>query len=53
MHKKNYLFPIMLDLASRFETLAMAFMIKDYFGHEIILDWPDLDDFNVLETKKR
>lgn len=41
-----------VGLASRFETLAMAFMIKDYFGHEIILDWPDLDDFNVLETKK-
>lgn len=42
-----------VGLASRLETLPLAFMLKDYYDYEINLDWPDLNDFNVVGTKKR
>jgi hypothetical protein len=41
-----------VGLASRLETLPLAFMLRDYFGFEIHLDWPDLIDFNVIGSKR-
>jgi hypothetical protein len=35
------------------EALAMAFMISEYFGHEVCLDWRDLDALHVVGSKRR
>src|SRR5512143_1659792 len=41
-----------VGLANRLETLALAFAIRKEFGHDIILDWPELDSFRVDETRR-
>ncbi len=42
-----------VGLASRLETLPLAFMLTCYYDYEINLDWPDLNAFPVVGTKKR
>jgi hypothetical protein len=42
-----------VGLSSRLEALAMAFMISEYFGHEVCLDWRDLDALHVVGAKRR
>ena len=37
-----------VGLSTRLETLAMGFMISDYFGHKVSLDWRDLDALNII-----
>lgn len=37
-------------LANRLETLVLATMIEDYFGHSIYLDWPENDSLRVAGT---
>jgi hypothetical protein len=32
-----------VGLSTRLETLAMAFMNSDYYGHEVCIDWKDAD----------
>lgn len=42
-----------VGLSSRLEALAMAFMISEYFGHEVCLDWHELDALHVVGAHKR
>ena len=37
-----------VGLSTRLEALAMAFMVSDYFGHEVCIDWDDLNAINVV-----
>ncbi len=39
-------------LCNRLEALAFAYVIRDHFGHQIILDWPELDSFHVNTTRR-
>ncbi|HWI10983.1 MAG TPA: hypothetical protein VNU48_06610 [Burkholderiaceae bacterium] len=36
-----------VGLSTRLEALALAFMISDYFGHEVCIDWNELDALHV------
>ncbi len=38
-------------LANRLEALNIAFAIRARGGHEIVLDWPELDRLDVAETR--
>jgi hypothetical protein len=42
-----------VGLSTRLEALAMAFMIADYFGHGVCIDWRDLDALNVVGAEVR
>jgi hypothetical protein len=42
-----------VGLASRLETLPLAFLLRDYLGHNVYLDWPDLGDFNVIGAQHK
>ena len=39
-------------LCNKFEALILAFSIREYFGHEIWLDWPELDSLNIASTRR-
>lgn len=41
-----------VGLSSRLEALALAFLVHEYFGHEVCLDWRDLDAFNVVGASR-
>jgi len=41
-----------VGIANRLETLVFAFAIKNSYGHDIILDWHELDSFTVDDTKR-
>ncbi|MCW2314239.1 O-fucosyltransferase family protein [Rhodoferax antarcticus] len=41
-----------VGVSNRFETLPLAFAIQKAYGHEIILDWHELDSFMVGGTKR-
>jgi len=41
-----------VGVSNKLETLPMAFAIRKAFGHEIVLDWPELDSFRVEETRR-
>ena len=38
-------------LGNRLETLVLATMIEDYFGHAIYLDWPENDSLRIIGTR--
>ena len=40
-----------VGLSTRLETLAMAFLISEYYGHEVCLDWHELDALNVIGAR--
>jgi hypothetical protein len=42
-----------VGLSTRLEALALAFMISDYFGHEVCIDWSELDALNVIGARIR
>jgi len=42
-----------VGLSTRLEALAMAFLIRQRWGHEICLDWHELDAFTVEGTRRR
>ena len=42
-----------VGLSTRLEALAMAFLISEYFGHEVCLDWHELDALHVVGARKR
>lgn len=42
-----------VGLSTRLEALAMAFMISEYFGHEVCLDWRELDALHVVGAHRR
>ena len=39
-------------LANRLESLNIAFAIRARGGHEIVLDWPELDRLDIAETRR-
>jgi hypothetical protein len=39
-------------LCNRLEALAFAYVIRDHYGHEIVLDWPELASFRVEGTRR-
>jgi hypothetical protein len=41
-----------VGISNRLETLALAFAIRKAHGHEIILDWRELDSFSVDDTRR-
>jgi len=46
--KKRVFVTEYVGLGTRLEALAMAFMISDYFGHEVCIDWRDVDALNIV-----
>lgn len=40
-----------VGLSTRLEALALAFMISDYFGHEVCIDWSDLDALHIVGAR--
>jgi hypothetical protein len=40
-----------VGLTNRLETLPLAFALKQAYGHSIILNWHELNDFNVDQTR--
>jgi hypothetical protein len=41
-----------VGISNRLETLPLAFAIRKAYGHEIVLDWRELDSFRVDETRR-
>ncbi|MDO9307561.1 MAG: hypothetical protein Q7V04_00705 [Deltaproteobacteria bacterium] len=41
-----------VGITNRLETLPLAFAIQKEYGHNIILDWRELDSFSVDGTKR-
>ena len=41
-----------VGITNRLETLPLAFAIRKAYGHEIILDWHELDSFSVDDTRR-
>lgn len=41
-----------VGVSNKLETLPMAFAIRKEHGHEIILDWPELDTLSVEGTRR-
>ena len=37
-----------VGLSTRLEALAMGFLISEYYGHQVCLDWAELDSFRVI-----
>ena len=37
-----------VGLSTRLETLALAFMISDKYGHQVCIDWPEVDALNIV-----
>lgn len=42
-----------VGLSTRLETLALAFLISDYYGHEVCIDWHELDALRVVGARVR
>jgi hypothetical protein len=38
-------------ICNRFEALILAFSIREYFGHEIWLDWPEMDALQIASVR--
>lgn len=41
-----------MGLSTRLETLALAFVISETYGHEVCLDWSELDSFQVVGARR-
>jgi hypothetical protein len=41
-----------VGISNRLETLPLAFAIRKAYGHDIILDWRELDSFSVEDTRR-
>lgn len=41
-----------VGITNRLETLPLAFAIRRQHGHDIILDWRELDSFSVDDTRR-
>lgn len=42
-----------VGLSTRLEALALAFMVSDYYGHEVCIDWKELDALHVVGATVR
>lgn len=41
-----------VGITNRLEVLPLAFALRKAYGHEIVLDWHELDSFSVDETRR-
>ncbi|HUW36445.1 MAG TPA: hypothetical protein VMV91_03860 [Rhodocyclaceae bacterium] len=41
-----------VGISNRLEVLPLAFAIRKAYGHDIILDWHELDSFSVADTRR-
>src|SRR5512138_2516042 len=41
-----------VGISNRLETLPLAFAIREAYGHDIVLDWRELDSFSIDETQR-
>jgi hypothetical protein len=41
-----------VGITNRLETLPLAFAIRRKYGHDIVLDWHELDSFSVDDTRR-
>ncbi len=41
-----------VGISNRLEALPLAFAIRKAYGHDIILDWHELDSFSVADTSR-
>jgi hypothetical protein len=41
-----------VGVSNRLETLPLAFAIRKAYGHDIVLDWHELDSFSVADTAR-
>ena len=41
-----------VGISNRLETLPLAFALRQAYGHDIILDWHELDSFSVTDTRR-
>ncbi len=41
-----------VGISNRLEALPYAFAIRKAYGHDIVLDWHELDSFSVADTKR-
>jgi len=41
-----------VGISNRLETLPLAFAIRKAHGHDIVLDWHELDSFSVADTAR-
>lgn len=53
MMKKRIFVSSYVGLSTRLEALSLAFMMSDYFGHEVCIDWKELDALNIVGATVR
>ncbi len=41
-----------VGLSTRLEALALAFLISDYYGHQVCIDWKELDALNIVGARR-
>lgn len=41
-----------VGISNRLETLPLAFALRKAYGHDIVLDWHELDSFSVADTRR-
>ena len=51
--KKRVFVTEYVGLSTRLEALAMAFLISERYGHEVCIDWHELDALNVVGARRR
>lgn len=51
--KKRVFITEYVGMSTRLEALAMGFLISDYYGHEVCIDWKELDALHVIGARVR
>lgn len=51
--KKKVFITDFVGLCNRLEALTLGFAIHEHHGHEVCLDWPELDALQILGTRKK
>jgi len=44
--------PEFVGISNRLEALPLAFAIRKAYGHDIVLDWRELDSFRIDDTRR-
>lgn len=42
-----------IGLCNRLEALTLSFAFQEYFGHEVCVNWPELDALRIIGARKR
>ncbi|MBF0146796.1 MAG: hypothetical protein HQL84_05115 [Magnetococcales bacterium] len=51
MLKKKVYSTLFAGLCNRLEALPVCFAFHEYFGHEVMLDWPEFHDLQVIGAR--